>query len=168
MNRPEVVPEDFEAELSRQLVGKVAVMGIGNTMRCDDGFGVFLVKSLQRAGLPSGFRLFICEMTPENFVGPVAEFQPDTILMIDTAELGEPPGSVRLVNAHEIAESGMTTHNLSLRLLANMLESTTNASVILLVVQPKKIDFGTEISPEVSQTLGYLAEFLERVLRRES
>ena len=168
MNRPEIVPEDFEAELSRQLVGKVAVMGIGNTMRCDDGFGVFLVKSLQRAELSSDIRVFLCEMTPENFVGPVAEFQPDTILMIDTAELGEPPGSVRLVNAHEVAESGMTTHNLSLRLLANMLESTTNASVILLAVQPKKIDFGTEISPEVSQTLGYLAGFLERVLRRES
>ena len=168
VNRPEVVPENLEAELSGQLVGKVAVMGIGNTMRCDDGFGVVLVRSLQGAGLPDDIRLFICEMTPENFVGPVTQFQPSTILMIDTAELGEPPGSVRLVNARDIAGSGMTTHNLSLRQLANMLESATDASVILLAAQPGKLDFGLEIGPEVSQSLGYLTECLERVFRRES
>jgi hydrogenase 3 maturation protease len=168
MNRPEVVPAGFEAELARQLVGNVAVMGIGNTMRCDDGFGVLLTKSLQRAGLPGALRLFVCEMTPENFVGPVSRSEPDTILMIDTAEIGEPPGSVRLLNAQDIAESGMTTHNLSLSLLATMLESATNASVLLLAVQPKTVGFGEEISPEVSQTLDYLTELFERVSVRES
>lgn len=168
MNRPEVVPVSLEAELARQLVGNVAVMGIGNTMRCDDGFGVLLTRSLQRAGLPGTLRLFVCEMTPENFVGPVTQSKPDTILMIDTAELGEPPGSVRLLNAQDIAESGMTTHNLSLRLLATVLESATNASVLLLAVQPKTVGFGEEISPEVSQTLDYMTELFERVSARES
>ena len=168
MDRPEIVPESFEPELARQIVGKVAVMGIGNTLRCDDGFGTVLAESLQRAKLPDDLRLFLCEMTPENFVGPVTRFAPDTILMIDTAELGEPPGSVRLLSAEDVAESGMTTHNLSLRLLANMLESATHASVYLLAVQPKTVGFGEEISPEVSETLEYLTKILERVFRRKS
>ncbi len=168
MNRPEIVPESFEQELARRLAGNVAVMGIGNTMRCDDGFGVLLTRSLQRAGLPGTLRLFVCEMTPENFVGPVTKSEPDTILMIDTAELGEPPGTVRLLNAEDVADSGMTTHNLSLRLLANMLESATSACVHLLAVQPKTVGFGEEISPEVSQTLDYLTELFQRVSARES
>jgi len=143
-------------------------MGIGNTLRGDDGFGVFLVKSLESGRLPDHLGLFVCEMTPENFVGPLTEFEPDTIVMVDAAELSEPPGSVRLINAQEIAESGMTTHNLSLRLLARMLESATNATVVLLAVQPKIVSFGTELSPEVSQTLRYLTESFQQVFRRET
>jgi hypothetical protein len=49
-----------------------------------------------------------------------------------------------------------------------MLESATNASVLLLAVQPKTVGFGEEISPEVSQTLDYLTELFERVSVRES
>jgi hydrogenase 3 maturation protease len=107
-------------------------------------------------------------MTPENFAGPVAEFRPDTILMVDAAELGEPPGSARLVDAKEIADSSMTTHTLSLRLLATLLESETNANVVVLAVQPKGREFGAEVSPETSETLLYLAELLHSILHRET
>jgi len=168
MNRPEVVPEDFETTLRDRLVGRIAVMGIGNVMRCDDGLGVHLVNSLRLASPSPDVGLFACEMTPENFLGPVTEFQPNTILMIDAAELGEPPGSARLVDAREIEDSGLTTHTLSLRLLATMLESATYAKVVLLAVQPKTRDFGTEVSPEVRETLDYFAELLQTILRREA
>ena len=168
MNRPEVIPEDFETTLRDRLVGRVAVMGIGNTMRGDDGLGVHLVNSLQQTSLSRNIGLFVCEMTPENFAGPVTEFRPDTILMIDAAELGEAPGSARLVGAQEIADSGMTTHTLSLRLLATLLESETNATVTLLAVQPKGREFGAEVSPQVSETLFYLTELLRSILHRET
>jgi len=168
MNRPEVVPEDFERSLRDRLVGKIAVMGIGNTMRGDDGLGVHLVNSLQPPSLSPDVGLFACEMTPENFLGPVTEFQPNTILMIDAADLNGPPGSARLVAAQEIADSGTTTHNMSLRLLATMLESTTNATVTLLAVQPKGRNFGAEVSPEVSETLHYLTELFHTILPRET
>jgi hydrogenase 3 maturation protease len=168
VNRPELVPENLDVELRRHLAtGKVAVMGVGNTMRCDDGFGQLLVDSLQSAGLPERVRLFPCEMVPENFVGPVTRFQPETVLMIDTAELGERPGGTRLINFRDIADCGMTTHNVSLRLLANMLESATNAEVMLLAVQPEKTGFGTELSPTLLRTLDCLSELLVRVLKSE-
>lgn len=168
MNRPEVVPEDLETTLRDRLVGRVAVMGIGNTMRGDDGLGVHLVNSLQQTSLSPNVGLFVCEMTPENFAGPVAEFRPDTILMIDAAELGEAPGSARLVDAREIADSAMTTHTLSLRLLATLLESETNANVVVLAVQPKGREFGAEVSLEVSETLFYLTELLHSIPDRET
>jgi hydrogenase 3 maturation protease len=168
MNRPEVVPEDFERSLRDRLVGRIAVMGIGNTMRGDDGLGVHLVNSLRPHSLSPDVALFACEMTPENFLGPVTEFQPDTVLMIDAAQLNELPGTARLVEAKEIVDSGTTTHNMSLRLLATMLESVTNAKVTLLAVQPKGREFGAELSPEVSHTLRYLTELLHTALPRET
>jgi hydrogenase 3 maturation protease len=168
MNRPEVVPEDFETKLRDPFVGRIAVMGIGNTMRGDDGIGTHVVNSLQLDSLSPDVGLFACETTPENFLGPVNEFQPNTILMIDAAELGEPPGSARLVDVREIDDSGLTTHTMSLQLLATMLESATNAKVTLLAVQPKQREFGAEVSPEVSETLSYLTELLQTILRREA
>jgi hydrogenase 3 maturation protease len=168
INRPGVVPENFERTLRDRFVGRIAVMGIGNTMRGDDGLAVHLVNSVRQSSLSPNVGLFVCEMTPENFVGPVTEFQPDTILMIDAAELGEPPGSVHLVDAQDIADSGMTTHTLSLRLLATVLESATNAEVALLAVQPKRRDFGAEISPEVSETLDYLTQLVHAIIHRKA
>jgi len=168
MNCPEVVPKDFEMMLRDRLVGRIAVMGIGNTTRGDDGLGVHLVNSLRKTSLSPNVGLFVCEMTPENFAGPVAEFRPDTIIMIDAAELGEPPGSTRLVDAQEIVDSGMTTHTLSLRLLATLLQSETNAKVVLLAVQPKGREFGAEVSPETSETLLYLGELLSFILHGET
>jgi len=164
VNHPTTVPDNFETTVRHRLVGKVAVMGIGNTLRSDDGVGVRLVEGLQHLHLPAGVRPFVCDTAPENFVGPVADFQPGTILMIDAAELGDEPGSVRLVGLEDIAGTGMTTHTLSLRLLGNMLESATDATVLLLAVQPKSRAFGTGLSGEVEQTLRYLTEVLAHVL----
>jgi hydrogenase 3 maturation protease len=165
VNHPTTVPEDFETTMRHRLIGRVAVMGIGNTLRGDDGFGVRLMEGLLPLNLPAGVRLFLCETTPENFVGPVVHFQPDTILMVDAAELGGEPGSARLVDLKDIAGIGMTTHTLSLRLLGNMLESTTDAAVMLLAVQPQSRAFGTGLSDEVQHTLRYLTNVLARVLR---
>jgi len=159
------LPENFEQTVRQRLVGKVAVMGIGNTLRGDDGLGVRLVEALQSVHLPAGIRLFVCETTPENFVGPVADFHPDAVLMVDAAELGEEPGSVRLVSLEDIAGTGMTTHTLSLRLLGNMLKSSTDAAVMLLAVQPKSRAFGKGLSGEVQHTLRHVTDLLARVLR---
>ncbi len=154
--------------MRERLVGRIAIMGIGNIMRGDDSLGVHLLNSLQLASLSPDVRLFACEMAPENFLGPVTEFQPDTTLMVDAAEIGEPPGSVRLVDAGEIEDSGLTTHTLSLRLVATMLESATNAKVVLLAVQPGVRGFGTQVSAEVCETLDYLTELLQNILRCEA
>jgi len=160
----QLIPCDFEVMLRQRLTGRVAIMGIGNMMRSDDGFGTHLVNTLQSARISSRVKLFTCETTPENFVGPVREFRPDTIVMIDAAELGEPPGAVRLVASHGIADLSATTHNFSLRLLAQVLESTTNARVFLLAVQPTHTCLGTGLTPEILNTLHYLADCFHRVL----
>jgi len=164
---PGFVPTDFETTLGEHLVGKVAIMGIGNTLRGDDGFGVYLTKALQALQPSPGLGLFVCETTPENFVGPVTGFEPDTVLLIDAAEFGEEPGSVRLIDVEDIADCGMTTHNLSLRPLGRMLESATGANVVLLAVQPKRREFGTDLSREVLRALHYLTEVFGRALQRK-
>jgi len=167
MKCPDFAPADFETTLSERLIGKVAIMGIGNTLRGDDGFGVCLVKALEALQPLPGLGLFVCETTPENFVGPVTDFGPDTILMIDAAELGGEPGSVNLIGIDDVADSGMTTHNLSLGLLGKLLESATSATVVLLAVQPKRRSFGSDLSGEVLETLYYLTGAFGRVLQEE-
>jgi hydrogenase 3 maturation protease len=165
MKCPGFVPADFEATLCEHLGRKVAIMGIGNPLRGDDSVGVCLVKALQAVQPSPVLGLFVCETTPENFVGPVTDFEPDIVLMIDAAELGEKPGSVRLIGIENIADCGMTTHSLSLGLLGKMLESVTGANVVLLAVQPKRRDFGTDLSREVLRTLHYLTGAFGRVLQ---
>ena len=67
-------------ELLEQVLGrKTCLVGIGNSLRSDDGLGPYLIESL-RAGLPEGkVDLLVVDDVPENFTStpyrgkPIAE-----------------------------------------------------------------------------------------------
>ncbi|HDM92793.1 MAG TPA: hypothetical protein ENG69_05310, partial [Candidatus Korarchaeota archaeon] len=77
---------------------------------------------------------------------------PGSVLL---AEL--PFGDVRLVS----------THSLPLDLFVDLLKSELGElRVILIGIQAAKIDIGSELSPEVSKSVSYVVELLERVLQK--
>ena len=75
--------------LHGRLRGKTVIVGIGNSLRGDDGFGPALVQRLQGRVRP------VCidaGVAPENYLGRIVKEQPDTVLLVDAAHLGLEPG----------------------------------------------------------------------------
>ena len=65
--------------------GKVVIVGIGNTMKGDDGFGPALVERLS----PKVKAVCIdAGSAPENYTGKIVKEKPDTILIVDALHLG--------------------------------------------------------------------------------
>jgi len=135
-------------------------VGIGNTLRGDDGFGPALIERLnqpQRAesGLKRKIKAVCLDAgsAPENFTGKIVKEKPDTILIVDALHLGLSPGEYEILKKDEIAKSGFSTHNISLHMFIEYLENQTKADIYLLGVQPKNISFGEEISDSVKKTL---------------
>ena len=144
-------------KLASCLNGKVVYMGIGNIFRGDDGIGPELVARLSAKGL----RIVDAGTAPENYIRPVARFEPDTGVLVDAVHLEREPGAVELLDRSEIMENtGFTTHTLSPVLVMERLEDETGAGVLMLAIQPGTLEFGAPLSPEVARLLDILPDLL--------
>lgn len=143
--------------LTCQLMGKVVYMGIGNILRGDDGIGPELVARLSENGLCT----VDAGTVPENFIGPVARHNPDTVVIIDAVHLDREPGTVELLDKSEImGNRGFTTHSLSPVLVMERLEEATGAGVLMLAIQPGTIEFGAVLTPAVARLLEILPDLM--------
>jgi len=128
---------------------RVVVAGIGNPIRSDDFVGVKIVQNLQ--GKVSG-RVYLieCETVPESYLQSIVEFNPTHVLLIDAAILGLKPGETRFVSPERMADfPAISTHMLPLRIFCEYLTATTKAKIALLLVEPKNVEFGEGLTPDV-------------------
>ncbi len=140
------------------LQGKTVIVGIGSRLKGDDGFGPALIDRLE------GKVDFVCidaGVAPENFIGPIAKEQPDTVLLVDAADLDLEPGNYRILQPTEILQCGLTTHDLSSRMLIELLQLQTRASICMLGVQPRDVSLGNTLSDFMAETLDEIAALIQ-------
>ncbi len=82
-------------------------------------------------------------------------------MLVDVADLGLEPGQYRFLEPHEIVQSGLTTHDLSSRMLIAFLQDQTQAMIVMLAVQPQQISLGESMSACVTATLSTLETLLQ-------
>ena len=155
----------FEHKLKNWLgdCRKLVVLGIGNPLRGDDALGLDILKIL-KGKVSTSVGLIECQTTPENFTGKIKRLKPSHVLMIDAACFGANPGRARLVPPEKIAGVAVSTHAMPLHMLAEILEKSVGAKVVLLAVQPKIVDFGEGLTPELEGALKKIGEQLLGVL----
>jgi hydrogenase 3 maturation protease len=142
---------------------KVAIIGVGNELRGDDGIGVFLAGELEKElGKPEGI-MIIKTQVPENFIAPIMEFGPGKVIILDSADFKGRPGEFRVIRENEIMEFLVSTHNMPLTVFLKALENL-KAKKILIGIQPKGLDFGTGLSREVREKAGDVLGFVRTLL----
>lgn len=140
--------------LKGHLRGKVLILGIGNTLRSDDGIGSLLAQRIKGC---LAFTVYDCGASPENYLGKVIREKPDNIVIIDAVDFGGRPGEFREIEADDVRTSNLfSTHNASISLTINYLKNNLRADIIVLIIQPKVISFGDKLSQEVSEALNKL------------
>jgi len=147
---------DLREQLELCFQGRVCLMGLGNTDYGDDGFGVRLAESLAEAGVPD---VVVAGTTPDRFVGRVAGEGFDHLIFLDAVEFGGAPGSVVFLDAGEMAARfpQISTHKISLGLLAKWAEANGSTRAWLLGVQPQSLKPGANLTIMVRNTLDVLA-----------
>jgi hydrogenase 3 maturation protease len=159
-----VEASDVEQALLEFLSGaeKVAILGVGNDLRTDDGLGLYIVD-----GLKTDHPNVLIEnvgSVPEAFARPLAEFGATRVIMVDAADMIKPPGHVELVTKDRIGGIAISTHRMPLSLLMAYLEQQTGGKTLLLGVQPKSIQFGEGLTPELEDVARKIISSLEHVL----
>lgn len=157
----------LEAALRCRLAKRrvVALCGVGNEIRGDDGAGVAVIDALEETGLDRGDVVLInCGDMPENFLGRLVELQPSHVVFIDAADLGAPPGAVSIIEMDEVGAYCTSTHGLPLTFLATYLQRETNADIFIIGIQPGNLAFGASLTTEVAATVKAVKELLRKIL----
>jgi len=141
-------------ELRRLLSGDALILGIGNTLREDDGAGPYFASLCRQH---RGLRAFDCGEAPEKYIGKAISEKPRAILLVDAVDFGGRPGEVRLFDTQAIRTTGISTHDMSLRLLVECLVSEGKTAIALLAFQPRSMRLGFELGEEVKHSALRLA-----------
>jgi hydrogenase maturation protease len=114
-----------------------------------------------------GFAVLLAATAPERHLGRLGAGGFDVVLFLDAVDFGGAPGAAVLLNAREMAACfpQISTHKLSLGLLAQLLEAGGRTQAWLLGVQPETLKPGTGLSPAVATTAECLAELLAGAAR---
>jgi hydrogenase 3 maturation protease len=164
------------AQLSRDQPDKLArpprlaIVGLGHELRGDDAAGLLVARQLvqvwqQRSWPPAGDRLLIIEAghAPENHTGPIRRFAPDLVLMVDAAQMNEPPGRIHWLAWQEISGLSASTHTMPLYMLAKYLTSELGCDVALIGIQSADTALGAPLSPPVQRAVNQVAQTLMKV-----
>jgi len=146
-------PAPLESALQRALARatRIAVLGVGDDLNPLDRPGIMaaiLIHTLERPDVT----VFLAGTMPENFTGGLRELRPSHVVMIDAADMGQPPGSVGLIHPAQVRGQRFSTHAMPLTLVIEYIEKEIRAKVVLVGVQPDAVaptDEEAALSPAV-------------------
>jgi hydrogenase 3 maturation protease len=132
---------------------RVAIIGIGNELNGDDGAGVLVVRKLPKPDIQSNWLVIDAGPSPESFTGPLRKFQPDLVLFVDAAEMGEPAGTTAWIKWQSTGGLSASTHSLPLTVLAEFLVHEFTCQVAMIGIQPQQLEMGRPLSQAVKKSV---------------
>lgn len=155
----------YQQKLKAWLSGaeRVAVVGVGNTMRRDDAVGVEIVNLLQSKVSPNVL-LIEAETMPENYIDQIVDTHPSHILILDSGLIGGKPGNTKLLAPTENLKAAFSSHMLPLQIFCAYLEKAISVKILMLIVQPKDTEIGEGLTKELANAAKKTADFLIKIL----
>lgn len=151
------------SDIKNKIKGNTAIVGIGNPLRGDDGFGPKVIEALKKKNVKAD--LFDCGTAPENYIFPILAASCDTIILVDTANFDALPGEIRILDTDKISNTSFSTHNPSPILFIDLLKTgRENLNIFVISIQPKSTVLGESISEEVKKGLDVLVNTFSKIL----
>ena len=131
--------------------------GVGNVLRCDDGAGVYIVSSILAKGNVS---TLLVEASIENYISKINSLDPDILIIADCIDFDREPGYSGIVPVSQIHEFTMTSHNISLRRIAEHLKM----EVYVIGIQPADLRVGENMTPPVRKEADKIIGLINEII----
>jgi hydrogenase 3 maturation protease len=157
---------DFkEKELAKE---RFAIMGLGNDIKGDDGLGFYVVDRLRKEFANDGNLLFVKTSVPEDHVREIRNFAPTLLVIIDAADFGKRPGSIKVIKEHQISGSFISTHTTPITLFLRLYQADqpVRSAVTIIGVQRKSSEFGQPMGGPVKKAGDTIAETISSLYRK--
>jgi hydrogenase 3 maturation protease len=144
---------------------KIVILGIGNEIKGDDALGPIMAQKASKLfDKNENITIFDGGTVPENYTGLIRNENPTHIILVDAVDMKKEPGYIRIVEKEEIANYNISTHAMPLSFLIKYMETTVDAQIILVGIQPKNMELAEKISKEVEKSIEeVLSTFFELI-----
>jgi hydrogenase maturation protease len=148
---------------------KIAIVGVGNTIMGDEGFGVEVVNQLDKKICSKSIQLIDAGTGFFNIVSELRDY--DKVFIIDVVHGGQRAGTVYRFGMEDLENSTHTA--LSLHDFG-VIESIKMESIVGKVpeefvffgIEPDRIEFSMELSPVVKGKVHYVIEKILQELQQ--
>ena len=149
---------------------KIAVLGIGSSLRADDSAGMLVAKAISEKTkrskkLSKCVKIFLGDTAPENLTGEIKRYEPSHLVLIDSCDLGKKPGSISIINPDLVAGVSFSTHQLPLKILIDYIQHSISCKVLIIGIQPKTLQYEKPLSKEVLKAVKELSTALFESIR---
>lgn len=144
----------------------VAIIGIGNILRKDDGIGVHVVNELEKEGLTSTIQLVDGGTSTLDMLGYFLDYE--RIIVVDCLKAGYEPGTIYKIKAEDIKnykKESLSIHDvqiLDVVKMANMMDRFP--SVVIFGIEPKEIEFDLEMSEVMKSKIPEVIKLIKKEL----
>ncbi len=146
------------------------VLGIGNRLGGDDAAGTCVVDILNQRchrakdPLPNEIIAIDAGTAPESYTSIIRKQRPDLLILIDAADMGLPPGSLRIIAPEKINILSFSTHGIPIPMFVSYVKKYCG-KILVIGVQPEQTETGKGVSKLVHKSVKKLCEAIlqERV-----
>jgi hydrogenase 3 maturation protease len=158
--------QNLKITLTEKLKGakKIAVLGIGSTLRNDDIAGILVAEELKKTKNLK-MKIFLGSTAPENLTGEIIKYEPTHIIIIDSVDAEEEPGSVFMIDAGKTDGVSFSSHMLPIKIMVDYLLNSLKCEITVIGIQPKNLEFGENVSMEVKKSAKLVSIAISRILR---
>lgn len=134
----------------------ILILGVGNLLLTDDGFGVHVINALREKPLPPSVTLIEAGIVSHQLIPDLHEA--DLLIFVDAVEAGDTPGSLfrfRPEDMQFMPQLKTSLHEISLIDVLQMTELTgKRPETIIIAVQPKEVNaWSLELNDEVKAAI---------------
>ena len=140
---------------------RTLILGIGNLLLCDEGVGVHVVRALQRERLPDNT---VNLEVGTAFLEALPEVElADRIIIVDAMQADHAPGTIYRVPFEDCVkpECIASLHGFDLSRVIYLAGRETPPQAVVIGVEPARIEWGTELSPEIQEMIPSIIEAIK-------
>jgi len=136
-------------------------VGIGSEFRGDDAAGALVAAYLRDwAERRDHVKVLSGGSAPENLTGEIKQFRATHLLLIDAADAGAEPGTYHIIEPEQASGASCSTHRPPLHLFTRYLQDALGCEIVIIGIQPERLDWGSSPSDRVKESCERLAQML--------
>jgi len=135
----------------------IIIAGVGNRLLGDEGLGLHIIDNLSQIPMPTNVNIIDCGCDLLSLIPYLNE--PQKIIVIDAIRAGGKPGKIYRFDYSklQITQAQMqSVHQVgptdALGLLRQVYPTLSKCEIVIIGIEPKAIELGTELSEKIRQS----------------
>lgn len=141
---------------------EIIVIGIGNVILKDDGFGVHVIEALKREDLPDNVLLVDGGTSSIDMMGYFVDY--NNLIIVDVLKAGAKPGTIYKLSPDDLKSykrDNLSIHSIQILdviKMANMLGA--DPDVLIYGIEPYEIKYDLNLSEKIKEKVPVVVDLL--------